>query len=358
MPSDPLQLFRALLQTLAIPLTPPSIPSIPPSLLLLTLERILGERITLTPDIRSCRTRTDELALVKCLLGIMADDELGMDLTAVDPTRVVEGRSEEMGVIIMGMVVIAKRRGWEVRPGAGRGDESFDSMRSGRSAQTAQTVESGSSARTTGTAEVFANAAGRGRGDEDWSRPDGSHQFDEDDCEWDGLVGDDDEMDVGAYARPLEPDVTLSSPVIPVSSRDVFGELAARPQQTNGLFSVEHDKLDPHFKGAAPYDAQADLTLEHYVGNDNAYETPMPRNGLNVPLVRSGPDHKADDADIADGQRQIRPTTRELRDALAYEKVANWREDSQTTATSTTLAGGSSGHRTVLQEMMDEFGLG
>jgi hypothetical protein len=67
---------------------------------------------------------------MKCILGVLADDLLGMDLTSVNPRKVVEGKEREMEVVIMALVVVAKRKGIDVKPkdknDGGMGDWSLD----------------------------------------------------------------------------------------------------------------------------------------------------------------------------------------------------------------------------------------
>ena len=362
MPTAPLPLFQALLAALNIPLTPPSIPAIPPSLLLLTLERILGTRVPLPAHLRTCASQEDELELVKCLMGVMADDELGMDLTAVDPARVVRGYTDEMCVMIMALVVIAKRRGVVVYRPADDGDATFDSVRSGSGSEGSRTD----------------------RHEADRSRLYGSERMD-DSGRWYGMdlidvMDEESDYDaIAALREPLEPDVTLSSPVLPstststFASRDVFGEISIEGDKLNqaksGLFG--HGKMNGNDAAGRAF-AQGsngdggDWTIDRYDPGE-AYETPMPRNGLDMPLVRSAAEVGLPDIQPrgpAGGRGRVNTdyaTSRDLRDAIAIDKVANWREDSgtiATTATSSTLVTDSSGHRTVLQEMMDEFGLG
>ncbi|WVW78630.1 hypothetical protein I302_100589 [Kwoniella bestiolae CBS 10118] len=109
--SDTLALLRSLLATLNIPINPPSLSSIPPSLILLTLESILKQRLSIPEEVRRCNTEQDAIGLVKCLLGILADDLLGIDMSLIDPIRVLRGKEREMEVVIMGVVVVAKRNG-------------------------------------------------------------------------------------------------------------------------------------------------------------------------------------------------------------------------------------------------------
>ena len=67
---------------------------------------------------------------MKCILGVLADDLLGMDLTLVNPRKVVEGKEREMEVVIMALIVVAKRKGIDVKPrdenDGGMGDWSLE----------------------------------------------------------------------------------------------------------------------------------------------------------------------------------------------------------------------------------------
>jgi len=116
MPTQALPLLHQLLQNLHIPIYPPTLSSISPSLLLLTLESLLAYRLPLVKNIRLCSTKEDEVSVMKCILGVLADDVLGMDLTLVDPRRVVEGEERELEVVIMAFVVVAKRKGIDLKP--------------------------------------------------------------------------------------------------------------------------------------------------------------------------------------------------------------------------------------------------
>jgi hypothetical protein len=130
MPTPALPLLHQLLATLHIPIHPPTLSSISPSLLLLILESLLAYRLPLPKNIRACATTEDEVAVMKCILGVLADDLLGMDLTLVNPRKVVEGKEREMEVVIMALVVVAKRKGIDVKPkdenDGGMGDWSLE----------------------------------------------------------------------------------------------------------------------------------------------------------------------------------------------------------------------------------------
>jgi hypothetical protein len=111
MPTNSLLLLHQLLCALYIPIIPSTVSSTSPSLLLIVLETLLKYRLPLPSSIRLCATPDDELAVIKCILGVLADDILGMDLTVIDPLRVVQGSEAEIAVMIMAMAVIAKRSG-------------------------------------------------------------------------------------------------------------------------------------------------------------------------------------------------------------------------------------------------------
>ncbi|WVR09717.1 hypothetical protein IAU60_006793 [Kwoniella sp. DSM 27419] len=117
MPTPVLPLFHSLLDSLRIPIRPPTLRSIPPSLLLLTLESILGRRFALPSGLRACSNPAEELGMVKCLLGILSDDILGVDLSSIDPRVIVTGPStgsrtdRQLEALVMALVVVAKRQG-------------------------------------------------------------------------------------------------------------------------------------------------------------------------------------------------------------------------------------------------------
>ncbi|WWD00411.1 hypothetical protein V866_007324 [Kwoniella sp. B9012] len=120
MPSDTLQLLQNLLLTLSIPINPPSLSSIPPTLILLTLEAILQQKLDIPEKLRRCNKVEDEIGLIKCLLGILADDLLNIDLSLIDPLKVLTGREKEMEVVVMAVIVVAKRNGIAVTTSRGR----------------------------------------------------------------------------------------------------------------------------------------------------------------------------------------------------------------------------------------------
>ena len=110
MPIPILDTFQQILDDLSIPIRPRTLAHIPISLLVLTCERILRQRIDPDPAGSSFGA---EISVVKCLLGVLVH-ELSIDLSSVNPARVVEGREGEMGVIVMAMICLAKRRGMKV----------------------------------------------------------------------------------------------------------------------------------------------------------------------------------------------------------------------------------------------------
>lgn len=120
MPIPILDTFQQILDDLSIPIRPRNLAHIPISLLVLTCERILRQRIDPDPARSSFG---DEISVVKCLLGVLVH-ELSIDLSSVNPARAVEGREGEMGVIVMAVICLAKRRGMKVYLGGGAGVES------------------------------------------------------------------------------------------------------------------------------------------------------------------------------------------------------------------------------------------
>lgn len=116
MPTPPLPLLHQLLRVLHIPVFPPTLTSISPSLLLIILETLIGQPLPLSREMRLCSTPDAELSVIKCLLGVLADDLLGMEaLTLVDPRAVLEGRERELEVVIMAFAVVARRLGLNLR---------------------------------------------------------------------------------------------------------------------------------------------------------------------------------------------------------------------------------------------------
>lgn len=110
MPTPPLKILHALLSALSLDLPVPSLSSIPPSLFLLLLETLLERRLDLSPNLRAPISPDDDVELAKCILGVLTP-ELGMDLSLVDPARVAAGSAVEIGVVVMALAVLARRRG-------------------------------------------------------------------------------------------------------------------------------------------------------------------------------------------------------------------------------------------------------
>jgi hypothetical protein len=115
MPTPVLPLLHQLLRLLHIPIFPPNLSSVSPSLLLILLESLLGHRLDLTPGLRTCETTEAEISVIKCILGVLADDLLAMDLTLVDPRKIVAGAERELEVVVMAYAVVAKRKGLDLR---------------------------------------------------------------------------------------------------------------------------------------------------------------------------------------------------------------------------------------------------
>ena len=114
-PTPSLPLLHALLRALKIPILPSTLSATSPSLLLILLETLLANRLPLPQSIRSCSTPSDEIAVIKCILGVLAHDILGMDLVVIDPVQVVSGATQELEVVVMALAVVAKRSGLDVR---------------------------------------------------------------------------------------------------------------------------------------------------------------------------------------------------------------------------------------------------
>ena len=269
----------------------------------------------------------------------MADDELGIYLSAVDPTRVVSGEEDEMGVIIMALVVIAKRRGLDV---------SID--------------------RSEGAASIESVPAGRLRRVRERNGEEQETQDEQDTGVFSMMDREDDTGDISV--EPLEPDYTVSSPIAtPALSPDVFGSLNVGHTRSisDGLFA-RSDRDFVHQRFALPLKERLGGVNEnehadfygHNVHQDGyeAYSTPMPRGLSPVSFLPTDLGHRDDSH-----------PSRRTRHATAIDTVSTWREDSQTTlisasgsvhktADADSRSSGKGAQRTVLQDMMDEFGLG
>ena len=202
--------------------------------------------------------------MVKVILGVLGDDELGMDLSVVDPLKVVRGGQMEMGVVVMALCVCAKRRGLLVLP-----DEEM----------------------------------------EKWA---GEDLMDEEDEE--GVEG----VEVGY--TPLQPDISWSKS---------NGRLAQTPNMDQ-RFNAE-DAADSTYT-----DREADTSYGRIDAHPDSLEfdpfiTPVKQQDYHGPQT---PPHT-----LPELRPEVAPTTSQ----------DNWRD----VTTSTTRR-----RRTVLQDMMEEFGLG
>ena len=133
-PTPTLPLLHALLRLLSIPILPPTLSSTSPSLLLILLETILATRLPLPPSIRSCSTLSDEISVIKFILGVLAHDILILDLAGIDPVKVVAGATRELEVVVMALAVVAKRSGLVVRvpsPVKSESEEDWDASLTG-----------------------------------------------------------------------------------------------------------------------------------------------------------------------------------------------------------------------------------
>jgi hypothetical protein len=113
MPTPPLLVLHSILRSLSLNIPLPHLASTSPSLLLLLLESLLGRRLPLDPHLRHPDNGDDEVELAKCVVGVLAA-ELCMDLSVVEPERVVAGAEGEVGVVVMALAVLARRRGVEL----------------------------------------------------------------------------------------------------------------------------------------------------------------------------------------------------------------------------------------------------
>ena len=340
MPTPPLPLLHALLDALDIPIHPSTLSSTSPSLLLLTLETILQTKLSISVTLRDCsssearphssrrwtateegRTDSKELELVKCTLGVLSE-QLGKDLTVVNPLRVVSGFEEELGVMIMGLTVLARRKGVHIA------------------------IPSNSQV---------------------WN-------WDEDEDEniehaWNG------EGRSPGLIWPLEPDVSLSPRLDDVQAADgapggTGWDICAKPRQAGGggsmLFELPQSKTTPshhahrYFKEAESHT----LVNEESVAAGIAYETPLPINRIqaisshlqakpardeeyhyHIGDALQDPDAPHSMEDYEGHEEQA--TDQKLYDYLLRDSPARWKASSST--------GHSS--RTVLDDIIEEFGL-
>ena len=315
MPTPTLPLLHSLLDTLSIPIHPPSLSSTTPSLLLLILETLLSSRLPLHSSIRQCSSPNDEIAVVKCLLGVLGDDELGMDLTVVDPLRVVYGYPDELGVVIMALVVIAKRRGVKV-----------DIPKHSTSWEWAT-----DSAETT---ETFV--------DDTLSTDD----------EWDRL------------AKPLEPDYSLSfSSDVSTSPLDVFapGKGVGRPgssllfdrERVNKVWDGIGDSGGMLAEGKSDGVGVVAPTGDTALFQADRHVTPLAwREGNNlIHTAKPGTFYKEEN--WLEGSMGKSWTNGQRHDMATYRD--GWSHSNDTTGTMGSSS--SRGNKTVLQDMLEEFGL-
>lgn len=119
MPTPPLPVLHALLAPLSLPRDslPQSLKAVSPRLLLALLEALTGTRLSLPPSLRHPRSFDESTGLAKCILGTLADDILGgsIDLSPVDPERVAAGDEVHIAVVVMALAVVARRRGMDVK---------------------------------------------------------------------------------------------------------------------------------------------------------------------------------------------------------------------------------------------------
>lgn len=108
MATPPLSVLQALLEALGLPINPSTLSSTSPTLLLLLLEKIT-HRQQIPLSLRRPSTLDDEISLVKCVVGVLATS-LSMDLSAVDPSRIVAGSEADIAVVVMALAVAARRR--------------------------------------------------------------------------------------------------------------------------------------------------------------------------------------------------------------------------------------------------------
>ena len=313
MPTPPLPLFRSLLETLKIPINPPTLSSIPPSLILLTLEKLTNVAIPLPKELKRPKTRQDELALIKVLLGVMGDDILHLDLSMIDPSKIVAGCQKEMEAIIMVLLVIAKRNHISINTSTLSKQEPY------------------------------------------------------------GDLMDDGEYGGGSF-EPIQPDVTPSFDnsisTHSLKSPDVFTSARSRLTGTGsfGLFNqdqrVEKSSRWEGYEGGDGYLDNQGSASKGPTSSQRGYTyTSSLRRKSFDPVQEDEDGMGAGQVRAENGQRNQRDH-RDHRDLMAFEKVTNWRDrDMMSSSSDARSSSNGTGDmkregKTVLQEMMDEFGLG
>jgi len=242
-----------------------------PSLLLLTLETLLNTRLPLPSGIRLCSTPTDEIAVIKCILGVLANDLLAMDLTIIDPVRVQQGGERELEVFVMALAVVAKRKGVRLR------------------------VPS-------------------------------PEEVDEEVPNWEESIAGNEEL-----PPPIQPDFSFSSSgsLSPTSwSQDVFGEAQGQRRPSASLL----------------FDSRDGASEEEKRFSDRKATRTSPIRDTGAPAIAP--------FDMLDPYRTPLPTA-----MIGEHAQPNlWKNREETSLR--TRSSGSQGSRTVLQHMMEEFGLG
>ena len=307
MPTPILPLLHALLNSLDISIVPSSLASTSPSLLLLVLEKILGSRLPLPTRLRIC-TPEHEVDVVKCILGVL-DEELGKDLTIVDPRQVVLGGQEDLGVVIMALTVLARRKGIDV---------------------------------------VIPD-------DEDEDNP-SSEESEVLDLSGDLDLGEYDEK--AALPLPLEPDVSLSPRQVaddpfarshPPSGRGSGSLLFDVPKRHSASDEIEDiDEWKLH--GSSPDLPQPRIPPITPVTEDlDPYNTPIP---YRIDLGSAIPTHLESYGAALDLESPIMPEDRQ-QDAWDLDRIR--KELSRSSPVTRSSGDGST--RTVLDDILEEFGL-
>ncbi|WVQ97899.1 hypothetical protein IAU59_005016 [Kwoniella sp. CBS 9459] len=371
-----LSLFRDLLSVLSIPLSPPSLSSIPPLLILQVIERITSTRISLPEPVSSyvivpssghghdnrngdgdatssCSSkgneeeeseseRERELVLLKILIGYLGDDLLGMDLSVVDPSKVVRGQGErEMEVLVMALVVLAKRYGIVVHPDPDRNPQR------GECSTTSYEDDTRSEADSSLDSNDIAHRQARLSS----SRPEQYNwqngvldTFDHIKADSSGGVIDEDEDEdpeddeTLVLPEPIQPDITLTSPTMSMPhDRKTKTTSSATMAINRGLVAGQNMDVDVFTEtyiarsvgqGTATFETRDDLPAS-WRDNDDALNPMSPSNCM-VPTQQALP---------------------------AYLEHEHSTPRSGYSASSSRHADHRHSHKTVLQCMLDEFGL-
>jgi len=277
-PTPSLPLLHALLRALHIPIFPTTLSATSPSLLLIILETLLANRLPLPPSVRLCSGTSDEIAVIKCILGVLAHDLLAMDLTLVDPVKVMQGGVQELAVVIMALAVVAKRSGVRLKVPTPEEEEEEEEE------------------------EAF---------------------------DWEESLAEDDDL-----PPPIQPDTSFSS----------SEPLSPSPSSSQDVFGVTHDRARPSSSSLFDRGAGEETELhisKHTAGRSNPFRD-----------VSSPSFSPLDNLSSYVTPLPPRPSAEHDDNRMGNSLGAETRYSVHTGSSS------SQGSKTVLQHMLEEFGLG